>query len=80
MMKIKKGAIIKYIYDEVGPVPMPVKITMQAALPIVIEITKYQKEMEQNTANDPDNVWICPCCKSGNTGKFYIECGSVRPE
>ena len=76
----KKRAIIKHIYDEVGPVPMPVKITMQAALPIVIEITKYQKEMEQNTANDPDNVWICPCCKSSSTGKFCIECGSVRPE
>ena len=59
---------------------MPVKITMQAALPIVIEITKYQNELEQNAANDPDNAWICPCCKSSNTGKFCIECGSVRPE
>ena len=76
----KKRDIIKRIYDEVGPVPMPIKNTLQAALPIVIEITKYQKESEQNTANDQNNIWICPCCKSNSTGKFCIECGSVKPK
>ena len=76
----KKRVIIKRIYDEVGPVPMPIKNTLQAALPIVIEITKYQKESEQNTANDQNNIWICPGCKSNSTGKCCIECGSVKPK
>ena len=75
----KKKAVIKLIYDEVGPVPAPLKLTMVMAIPIVIEINKYQQELEAAEINSAA-PWTCPCCNSTNTGKFCMECGSMKPE
>jgi len=43
----KKRPIVKLIYEEVGPVPLPIKITMSPGLPIVILLLKYEKELEE---------------------------------
>ena len=79
----KKRAIIKLIYDEVGPVPIPIQVTMSAGLPIVIEISKYQKEVEKAariSVINPDGSWTCGICKSRNTGNYCNTCGNERPE
>ena len=78
----KNNAVIKLIYDEVGPTPMLIKTTLAASIPIVIEIMKYEKVLEKTASTapvDPDGFWICPC-GSKNSGIFCPECGSKKPE
>lgn len=79
----KKRPIVKLIYEEVGPVPLPIKITMSAGLPIVILLLKYEKELEEAERNpffNPDDAWTCSCCQSINSGKYCKECGALRPK
>ncbi len=72
----KKNAIIKLVYDEVGPVPAPVKLTMSAGLPIVVAITQYSKSLADS---ERKTEWTCPLCQSSNNGAFCMNCGSVKP-
>ena len=81
--KDKKDAVIKLIYDEVGPIPLHVKMTMAAGIPIVVEIAKYQKELEEQEKTaiiNGDGSWTCLICNSSNTGNFCMSCGCKKPE
>ena len=81
--KDKKDAVIKLIYDEVGPIPLHVKMTMAAGIPIVVEIAKYQKEVEEQEKSaiiNGDGSWTCLICSSSNTGNFCMSCGCKKPE
>ena len=78
----KKNEIIKLIYDEIGPVPFPVQMSMAAGIPIVVEISRYQKETENSkkvSVINPDGSWTCWICKSNNTGNYCRTCGNLGP-
>lgn len=35
--------------------------------------------MNDSTQSTPENGWACSCGKTGNTGKFCMECGQAKP-
>lgn len=40
---------------------------------------KEVKETRVNEEASKENTWTCPCGKSGNKGKFCVECGTPKP-
>lgn len=38
-----------------------------------------QQPQQQNQEKAENDEWTCPCGKTGNTGKFCIECGAKKP-
>ena len=80
--KNRRRAIIKLISDEVGPVPLPVKLTMHT--PIMSELIKFQEDVKKNENMSvlyPDGSWDCTVCgNKGNTVKFCPVCGAKKPE